>query len=312
MGMTVQYATVTEWEMQPILAGGAREIVEGVWREYKQGDINPRFRERLEAILSEFWDDPRNVNAKHKLDSHLREEHLRFQKQYLAGSRLIESSQYRNFLRSQNADPASPVDELCEYYVSGGYLFLYDKAWQASTADAVRSLSDEPSPSRYQVDELNSYRRLLGWCEKAKEIGLSEEELTEETRKRGLRFVLDLNKGYRNLHPLLPGEHYYGIPEPGDTFSIALYGERDLPKDSCPTGFSDERDCEGYGPPRYVTSAAVKDIAAFFNRTSFADLVEKNGLEPETDWTDSDEFDRLKSFYLRAAQAEYGVLVFYC
>jgi len=39
--------------------------------------------------------------------------------------------------------------------------------------------------------------------------------------------------------------------------------------------------------------------------------VQKNGLDPETDWAGGDVFDYLKSFYLRVAEAKDGVLVFF-
>ncbi len=143
----------------------------------------------------------------------------------------------------------------------------------------------------------------------AQEIELSKEDLLREMKQRGLHFWLDINKEYRNLHPLLPGKHSWGIPEPNDLLSLALYGENDVPKGSLPTGGSDEHDSEGYGPPRYVQPARVQDIAAFFKKTRYGDVLEKHGLDPKD--SDGSIFDFIKDFYLQAAECKDAVFVFF-
>jgi len=165
--------------------------------------------------------------------------------------------------RLDSADGAERLDELCHLY------------------------------SRCQLPDV--------WYEKVTDLGLSEDDLMQESLKRGLHFWLDLDKQHRYLEPLLiqyARTRAYGDPE--DLLDLALYG--DYP---CPGGYRNP-------PSKYVSTPMVQRIAAFFNGTTFDELVEKYGLDPARDLSEraATTFMRLQTFYLEAAKASDGVLVY--
>ena len=159
------------------------------------------------------------------------------------------------------------------------------------------------------IDNLCRKYASHGWFyteEKAKELGMSEEDLANETKRRGLHIWFNLDKCYNELHALLTGDEFpLDLPKTNRLLSLCLIAEDHV------RGTEDY----GYGPARYVRPSTVKDIALTMEDMTYSQLVEENSWDSDQWGTDDDDmeqmFEHFKSFYKQAAESGEAVLLIF-
>jgi hypothetical protein len=143
--------------------------------------------------------------------------------------------------------------------------------------------------------------------DRMKKAGVSETQLRDEMKKRGLHLWFDLDKLWQEMHLLLTGEDFpLQLPKVTDPLSLSLVAE-DIIQGT---------EHYGYGAARYNSPATVKKIAKVLSQQKYGKLVEKYGFDAETQLGIEDEdmekdLNDFASFYSDAAKNnEAIVLVF--